>query len=207
MTEWKLVDWTKHASGCLEVSSCGRVRRPAFAVPVARTRNGRTHAYEHNLQAKELSPCKTHKGYLEIAVKVDGVRKKFLVHRLVARAFCPGYEPHLTVNHINGIKTDNRAANLEWVTLARNTELQWQTGLVNLRGERQPGAKLTAGKVLIIRDLLRMGATANSLAVLLGVSSSLIDLIRDGKRWHEVVAADDAIAHGGRGTSLKAKAR
>lgn len=106
-----------------------------------------------------------------------------LVHRLVGMAFVPGYEDGLTINHINGIKTDNRPENLEWVSLARNTQHQWETGLVDLRGEGQPGHKLTSKQVVYIRRLLAQGVPAHTLAVIAGVSDSLMALIRDGKRW------------------------
>jgi hypothetical protein len=116
-------------------------------------------------------------------VQINGKRKKFAIHRLVARAFVDGYDATLTVNHINGVKTDNRADNLEWVTLARNTAHQWEIGLVNLRGDANPQAKLTSGQVRIIRRLLRIGATAGELATLARVSDSLIDKINKGLRW------------------------
>lgn len=48
------------------------------------------------------------------------MRKDHLVARLVAMAWCDGYSPSMTVNHIDGDYRNNAAANLEWLTLADN---------------------------------------------------------------------------------------
>lgn len=52
------------------------------------------------------------------------------VHRLVAKAFVKNRYPESnnTVDHINGIKNDNRAENLQWVSLGNNTSLAWENG-------------------------------------------------------------------------------
>jgi len=48
---------------------------------------------------------------------INGIYKVVYARRLVARAFIPNSENKLYVNHINGIRHDNRADNLEWVSL------------------------------------------------------------------------------------------
>jgi hypothetical protein len=49
-----------------------------------------------------------------------GRKRHYLVHRLVAAAFCPQPEGTTQVNHINERKEDNHAYNLEWVTPKQN---------------------------------------------------------------------------------------
>ena len=55
-------------------------------------------------------------GYILTEFKINGMRKHARVHVLVSRAFIPNPENKPYVNHINGIKHDNRAVNLEWAT-------------------------------------------------------------------------------------------
>ena len=65
-------------------------------------------------------------GYLSVGLQcIDGSRKIFYVHRLVAFTFIPKTEEDIffgrdVVNHINTRKYDNRCINLEWVTYSEN---------------------------------------------------------------------------------------
>jgi len=59
--------------------------------------------------------------YKLASVKLEsGLHKSMLIHRLVAIAFIPNPDNKRNVNHKNGIKTDNRVDNLEWVTYSEN---------------------------------------------------------------------------------------
>lgn len=60
-------------------------------------------------------------GYLSVKLFEDNRWKTILIHRLVAETFIPNPENKKTVNHINGIKTDNRLENLEWCTFSENS--------------------------------------------------------------------------------------
>lgn len=59
------------------------------------------------------------KGYVKADLWKNGARKQTYVHRVVAEAFF-GPAAGMQVNHKNGIKTDNRASNLEWCSCSYN---------------------------------------------------------------------------------------
>ena len=61
------------------------------------------------------------KGYLSVGfTKASGEYCRMSVHRLVAEAFIDDFHPDLWVDHINGIRDDNRASNLRMVTPQQN---------------------------------------------------------------------------------------
>ena len=73
-------------------------------------------------------------GYIRVTLTKDGKAKQYLVHRLVAQHFVPNPDNLPQVNHINGIKADNRAQNLEWVTAKENKQHAYKN---NLSGTRE----------------------------------------------------------------------
>ena len=74
-----------------------------------------------NGRIKKLKPVKQKTGYLHIVLYKNGIGKTFRVHRIVAQTFIPNPLKLPEINHINGIKDDNRVENLEWCTSSENT--------------------------------------------------------------------------------------
>ena len=62
-------------------------------------------------------------GYIQICLKGNGDTYKY-VHRMVAETFLPEYDENLTIDHINGIRDDNRLENLRVVSIQDNIEFK-----------------------------------------------------------------------------------
>lgn len=86
-----------------------------FATECGRVFSTRNHGHLH-----EMSQWINANGYPSCKLRVNKKTKEFRVHRLIARAWCDGYSPSLTVNHKDGNKKNNHATNLEWITQGDN---------------------------------------------------------------------------------------
>lgn len=78
-----------------------------------------------------LKNSKDSAGYTIFTLRKHNDKKQWKGHRLVAKSFIPNPENKPQVNHINGIKYDNRIENLEWVSAEENMKHAYETGLIN----------------------------------------------------------------------------
>ena len=102
-----------------------------------------------------------------------------LVHRLVARAFCPRPEGDgLEVHHINHNRSDPRASNLQWVTRRENARAAIEIGRIG-----GPPPKLSAAAARRIRAASRLGVERRNVAARFGVSSSTVQSVHHGQTW------------------------
>ncbi len=141
---WKDVDGYR---GAYQVSNLGRIKSTKRVIV-------RSCGKPHPVKERFLKPAKDSRGYLRCAFMKDGKLITHKVHRLVAAAFVNGFsELNNTVNHINGIKTDNCSENLEWLSISENVKHSFKTGLQKPRfGEKIHTAKLNEKDIKHIRN-------------------------------------------------------
>lgn len=133
-----------------------------------------------------MNPDVTRLGYLRVGISNENGRKRFLVHRLVAMAWIERPDFGTEINHIDGVKSNNRPENLEWSTRSKNVKHAFKIGVLKpLRGERNPLSKLTEQQAREIKNRLK-NYSPGMLAELskeFGVCKEAIGLIKNGKNW------------------------
>jgi len=113
-----------------------------------------------------------HGGYTRVVLsKADGTKERFLVHRIVASHFIDNKDNKPYINHKNGVKSDNRVDNIEWVTPKENVIHALKTGLrskpsltwLNKSGSNHPKSKSVEmidknGAVINVFDSITLAA-------------------------------------------------
>lgn len=125
------------------------------------------------------------KGYRYITLRKDNTPSNHYVHILVAIAFLENPLNKSSVNHINGIKSDNVITNLEWVT---NKENMIHASKMNLlrKGENNVLSKINNEDVLKIRSLKNSGKALNKIGMMFGISASHVHRIMHKKLWKHI---------------------
>jgi hypothetical protein len=123
------------------------------------------------------------RGYRAVELQTGQIKKRFTVHRLVMLSFIGPRPYRMQINHINGIKTDNRVINLEYVTASENQKHSFRLGLQSNVGEKHSRAKLTDARVMEIRGMIASGMKQKEIAKLMGVTQSAISYANSGRRW------------------------
>lgn len=152
-----------------EISSLGRVK--SLARPMHLPIKGKC----YTSREKIMSPARIGAdGYEFVYLRKNVKSHRYYVHRLVADNFLNDIKNGNVVNHINGIKYDNRVENLEWCSQSDNVK-----HATRILGKRSiPLAQIDKNTGEHIKDW----ANAYEAHEKIGVSAGDINACINGKR-------------------------
>jgi phage RecT family recombinase len=164
-----------------KISNCGRIKN--LERKIKKWNGFRTH------KEKIIKQFFSEDGYLRVQLWKNGENKKYQVARLVGESFIPNIDNKPEINHRNGIKTDNRATELEWATHKENISHSINSGLKGdiKRGGQLPQTILKEGDISMIRQIYAEGnTTQNELSEMFNVSRGAINNITNGRNWKHI---------------------
>ena len=138
-----------------------------------------------NLDMHELKQRKNNSGYMVVDLFRHKKPHTITVHRLVAETYLEKTDE--TVNHIDGDKTNNCVANLEWVSYSYNNKHAYDTGLkISLKGVNSPFAKVSESFVRKICKMLEYEKSPSKVANKLNCDINLVKSIKSGNAWTSI---------------------
>lgn len=120
--------------------------------------------------------------YLSVRLLHKGIEQDYAVHRLVALAFIPNPKNLPMVNHINGVRNDNRVENLEWCDSSYNIWHSYNI-LGNKNGINRPIMQYTKEG-----EFIREWESAADAEKELGVDASSISAVCQRQKYRNVAS-------------------
>ena len=93
-----------------------------------------------NYPGKSLKVEVMQDGYSRIVLMKEGVKKRYMCHRLVAETYIPNPDNKPYVNHIDGNRSNNCVENLEWCTQSENERHSVDVLGKSMKGKTAPKA-------------------------------------------------------------------
>lgn len=140
-------------------------------------------------QRKLKKPCQYKHGHSYVDLYKSNIRKKALVHRLVAQTFLPNPNDYPNVCHKDDNPLNNHVDNLFWGTQKMNIRDMVNKGRNRnkaFKGEKNGSAKLRDADIPTIRHLLDK-LNCVEIAKLYGVNRTAISQIKRGITWRHVL--------------------
>lgn len=155
------------------VSNIGRIKRVYIGMPEADTIR---------------KPVFNKKGYYRIQIRNDEGGRIWFLHRIVAEAFIPNPDNKPYVNHINGIKSDNRVENIEWCTNQENQNHAWKNGLKDSQlGEKCNLSTTSEDDVRLVRLFHDTGKSISEISKTLSLSKRVVQSITSKTAWKHLL--------------------
>jgi hypothetical protein len=166
--------------GYYQVSNLGRVK--SLPRKVVRGRCGL-----YQIREQILNPSINSDGYYTGIFRVNKKSINYKVHKLVADSFIGVKGKGFEVNHINGIKTDNRLVNLEVITKSENIKHAFRLGLnISNKGEKNGNSKYTKKDAILVKKMTKEGKKESEIKEFLNCSFHFIRDVRRGRTWKHV---------------------
>jgi predicted XRE-type DNA-binding protein len=134
-----------------------------------------------NGKERILKPQVISSGYEIVALSVNSKSISKTVHRLIAQTFIENNKKKECVNHINGIKTDNRVENLEWNTKSENAIHAYKKLGIITNGIKS--RKIMINEIDKIKKLYFSGKTQKEISEIYGVHQSTISHLLNNRTY------------------------
>jgi len=121
---------------------------PGYEGRYAAAKDGRIWSHPNRLHNGIWLKPSLRRGYPVVSLCNIGGTKMFNVHRLVAITHVKNVGGFGQINHKNGVKTDNRACNLEWCSGSHNIQHSWDSGLQVVTERKREASRRNAYTML-----------------------------------------------------------
>lgn len=139
-----------------------------------------------SLKERILKLGKNPKGYSFCILCNGNITKTICIHRMVAKYFIPNINNKLEINHLNGIKSDNKLTNLEWVTRSEN--MLYSFNILGLKSNNKgktgilcknskPVSQFTKNNILINEFV-----SISEASIITGINRSCIEFVCTNRR-------------------------